>query len=97
MPRHHLLRPGLIHYRESSSVFHPLYSKQGERSRLVHPRERVEQAGLCTEGYRIVRRDPSMAYGGFNKRVYERVDPGDVHGGMSRGRHRGWGLTPLLL
>jgi hypothetical protein len=60
-------------YTERSSVIRPLYSEQAEHGRLMRLDHRIKEANLCPAGYRIVEHTPPMAYGRFNKRVYDRV------------------------
>jgi len=60
-------------YTVTASVLHPINSEQAEHGRLVRLDEHLHDAGMCRDGYRVVERSPPLAYGNFNKRVYERV------------------------
>jgi hypothetical protein len=67
--RFEVLQPNLFRYTEWASELHPLDSEQAEHSRRVHLDEHVKGAHLCPAGYRIIERNPPMAYGTFNREV----------------------------
>jgi hypothetical protein len=59
-------------YTVKTSDIHPINDEQAEHHRLVQLHRHVRAAGLCPEGYHLIR-DPPMAFGSVNKRMTQRM------------------------
>jgi hypothetical protein len=71
-------------YTVTASYLRPLNDEQAEHRRLVALRRHVRAAGICPNGYHVVR-DPPMEYGSVNQRMTERIVRDVTYSGVCDG------------